>query len=314
MNVLVGSWEKVDTLRGAAAGLAALCDLLLTYGRHIWPRFPLDAECLFRLMQRVIPHLADNALADDALPPDTLFAMIRQSLADERVPFEADPLTGLQVLGMLETRLLRFDRVYLMDLTEDRLPGAPQHDPLLPDNLRGLLGLPDTRRRDALAAHTFHRLAAGARDVYLFWQEGVESSGLLDAKKVRSRFVEEALWQEEKTAGRRLAPGEGPLRTAAFPLVTPHRRDRAIIVRSESVAARMESLLAEPLAPTGLDAYIRCPARFFRERMCAIRPLEEVLEGDDPRGVGELLHKVLLRAYEPYAGRTVRRATSTKRA
>lgn len=307
MNVLVGSWEKVDTLRGAAAGLAALCDLLLTYGRHIWPRFPLDAECLFRLMQRVIPHLADNALADDALPPDTLFAMIRQSLADERVPFEADPLTGLQVLGMLETRLLRFDRVYLMDLTEDRLPGAPQHDPLLPDNLRGLLGLPDTRRRDALAAHTFHRLAAGARDVYLFWQEGVESSGLLDAKKVRSRFVEEALWQEEKTAGHRLAPGEGPLRTAAFPLVTPHRRDRAIIVRSESVAARMESLLAEPLAPTGLDAYIRCPARFFRERMCAIRPLEEVLEGDDPRGVGELLHKVLLRAYEPYAGRTVRR-------
>lgn len=307
MDVLVGTWEKVNSLRGAAAALAALCDLLLTYGRHIWSRFPLDAECLFRLMQRVIPQLADNALADNELSPDTLFAMIRQSLADERVPFEADPLTGLQVLGMLETRLLRFDRVYLMDLTEDRLPGAPRHDPLLPDNLRGLLGLPDTRRRDVLAAHTFHRLAAGAKDVYLFWQEGVESSGLLDAKKVRSRFVEEALWKEEKAVGRRLAPGEGPLRVAAFPLVAPHRRDRALIARTEGVAARLESLLAEPLAPTSLDAYIRCPARFFRERMCGIRPLEEVLEGDDPRGVGELLHKVLLRAYEPYAGRTVRR-------
>lgn len=307
MDVLAGAWERVDSLRGAAAALAALCDLLLTYGRHIWSRFPLDAECLFRLMQRVIPQLADNALADDSLPADTLFAMIRQSLADERVPFEADPLTGLQVLGMLETRLLRFDRVYLMDLTEDRLPGAPQHDPLLPDNLRGLLGLPDTRRRDVLAAHTFHRLAAGAKDVYLFWQEGVESSGLLDAKKVRSRFVEEALWKEEKVVGRRLAPGEGPLRVAAFPLIAPHRRDRAVIARTENVASRMEGLLAAPLAPTGLDAYIRCPARFFRERMCGIRPLEEVLEGDDPRGVGELLHKVLLRAYEPYAGRTVRR-------
>lgn len=307
MAVLVESWTTVGTLRGAAAALAALCDLLLTYGRHIWPRFPLDAECLFRLMQRLIPQLADNALADDALPQDTLFAMIRQRLQDERVPFEADPLTGLQVLGMLETRLLRFNRVYLMDLTEDALPGAPRHDPLLPDTLRGLLGLPDTRQRETLAAHTFHRLAAGARELYLFWQEGVESSGLLDSKKVRSRFVEEALWKEEKKAGRRLAPGEGPLRAAAFPLVAPPRRDRAIIARSESVAASMEKLLADPLSPTALEAYIRCPARFFREQMCDIRPLAEVLEEDDPSGVGKLLHRVLQRAYKPYAGRTVHR-------
>ncbi|MCH5277449.1 MAG: PD-(D/E)XK nuclease family protein [Desulfovibrionaceae bacterium] len=307
MAVLVENWSRVETLRGAAAALAALCDLLLTYGRPIWPRFPLDAECLFRLMQRLVPQLADNALADDALPPDTLFAMIRQRLGDERVPFEADPLTGLQVLGMLETRLLRFDRVYLMDLTEDALPGAPRHDPLLPDTLRGLLGLPDTRQREMLAAHTFHRLAAGARDLYLFWQEGVESSGLLDSKKVRSRFVEEALWLEEKNAGRRLAPGEAPLRAAAFPLVIPSRRDRAVIARSERVAAKMEELLAAPLAPTLLEAYIRCPARFFWERLCAIRPLGEVHEGDDPSGVGDLLHTVLRRAYEPYVGRTVRR-------
>ena len=308
MAVLVENWTSVETLRGAAAALAALCDLLLTYGRHIWPRFPLDAECLFRLMQRLIPELADNALADDTLPQDTLFAMIRQRLADERVPFEADPLTGLQVLGMLETRLLRFNRVYLMDLTEDALPGAPRHDPLLPDTLRGLLGLPDTRQRETLAAHTFHRLAAGASELYLLWQEGVESSGLLDSKKVRSRFVEEALWKEEKSAGRRLTPGKGPLRAAAFPLVAPPRRDRAIIARSESVAASMEQLLAEPLSPTALGAYIRCPARFFRERMCNIRPLDEVLEEDDPSGVGALLHAVLQQAYAPYVGRTVQRS------
>lgn len=311
LNVLVGAWDKVDTLRGAADCLAALADMLLEYGSHIWPRFPIDAECLFRLMQRVIPGMADNAMADTPLPPDALFAMGRQALADERVPFEADPLTGLQVLGMLETRLLHFDRVYLLDLTEDRLPGAPRHDPLMPDSLRGLLGLPDTRQRDVLAAHTFHRLMAGAEDVYLFWQEGVESSGLLDAKKVRSRFVEEALWREEKAAGHRLRPGEGPLRAAEFPLVAPHRRDRAIIDRTPAVAARMEHLLAQPLAPTSLDAYLRCPTRFFRERMCGIRPLEEVQEGDDPMRVGELLHKVLLRAYEPFAGRMVRRDAVT---
>lgn len=306
VETLVTSWDAVTNLRQTAERLAAMCDMLLRHGRHIWPRFPIDAECLFRLMQNVVPGLTGNAMADDILPVEALFAIARQSLADERVPFEADPLTGLQVLGMLETRLLRFDKVYLMDLTEDRLPGAPRHDPLLPDNLRGLLGLPDTKRRDILAAHTFHRLIAGAGEVYLFWQEGVESSGLLDAKKIRSRFVEEALWHREKALGKRLRPGEDPLRAATFPLSAPPRHDKTPVAKTPAIQARLDAMLAEPLSPTRLDAYMRCPARFFREQLCRIRPLEEVLEGDDPKRVGDLLHDVLRRAYEPYLGRRVR--------
>ena len=122
-----------------ARRLGGICELLLCHGEEVWPKFPLDAECLFRLMRDVIPALADNAMAGEPLPPESLFAVVRQYLAGERVPFEADPLTALQVLGTLETRLLRFDRVYLLDMTEDRIPGAPGRDPLLPDNLRACL-------------------------------------------------------------------------------------------------------------------------------------------------------------------------------
>ena len=103
----------------------------------------------------------------------------------------------------------------------------------------------------------------------------------------------------------RLVSGKGPLRAAAFPLTPPPRRERTGIARGESVAARMDDLLAAPLAPSTLEAYIRCPARFFWERLCAIRPLDEVLEDDDPSGVGALLHEVLRQAYEPFVGREV---------
>lgn len=96
-------------------------------------------------------------MADTPLPWPLMQAMLLELVRAERVPFEADPLTGLQVLGMLETRLLRFSRVFLVDVTDDRLPGAPIRSPLLPDSLRALLGLPDTRNREQLAAYTFHR-------------------------------------------------------------------------------------------------------------------------------------------------------------
>lgn len=306
VKTLVSDWKDVDTLSELADRLRALCQLLLEQGRHIWQRFPLDAECMARLMQNVIPELADNALSHEKLSLESLFSILRQSIAEQRVPFEADPLTGLQILGTLETRLLRFDRVYMLDLTEDALPGAPARDPLLPDSLRDMLGLPNSDRRDMLAAHTFHRLLAGAKEVFLYWQEGVQSSGIMDAKKQRSRFVEEAIWRVEQREGKRIQAGEGPLRAATFPISAPPAVEDTPVLRTEEIDRRMDELLKKPLSPSRLDEYLACPMRFFHKHVCALREVDEVPEGDDYPAVGTMLHNVLHRAFEPYLGRFLR--------
>lgn len=301
MDTLVTRWRTVDTLEDMASRLRELCQLLLEFGAHIWPRFPLDAECLARLMQGVIPDLSDNAMADEMLSMESIFSIVHEGLAEQRVPFEADPLTGLQILGTLETRLLHFDRVYVLDMTEDALPGAPARDPLLPDNLRPLLGLPDNSRRDQLAAHTFHRLIAGAKEVFLYWQEGVQT-GVMDGKKIRSRLVEEAVWRVEQQRREVLRPGTDPLHASVFPMTEPPVPLYAPIPRTEAINARMKELLEKSLSPTGLDTYISCPARFFRKYVCTLKELDEVVEGDDHLGVGTMLHAVLQRAFEPFIG------------
>lgn len=314
----VDTWARAHTLGGLADALSGLCDTLLVYGSgndesgagngkaDIWSRFPIDAECLFRLMQRVIPALKDNGMADTPLPWPLMQAMLLELVRAERVPFEADPLTGLQVLGMLETRLLRFSRVFLVDVTDDRLPGAPIRSPLLPDSLRALLGLPDTRNREQLAAYTFHRLIAGADEVWLYWQEGVETSGLFDGKKQRSRLVEELIWQEEQARGQRLKPGREPLRTAALD-VRPPVRVRKVITKTPAIREQIAASLKHPLSATRLDAYLTCPLRYYYERLCAIAPIDEVNEDDDPAAVGVLLHNVLRDFYAPAVGKAVRR-------
>ena len=314
----VDTWARAGSLGGLADALSGLCDTLLVYGSgndetgtgsgrtDIWSRFPIDAECLFRLMQRVIPALRDNGMADTPLPWPLMQAMLLELIRAERVPFEADPLTGLQVLGMLETRLLRFSRVFLVDVTDDRLPGAPIRSPLLPDSLRALLGLPDTRNREQLAAYTFHRLLAGADEVWLYWQEGVETSGLFDGKKQRSRLVEELIWREEQARGHRLKPGREPLRTASLD-VRPPVRVRKSVPKTPAIREQIAASLKRPLSATRLDAYLTCPLRYYYERLCAIAPIDEVNEDDDPAAVGVLLHGVLKDFYAPAVGKTVRR-------
>ncbi|MDR0467029.1 MAG: PD-(D/E)XK nuclease family protein, partial [Deltaproteobacteria bacterium] len=148
--------------RELAQALEDFCRLLLEQGESFWRDYPLDAECLYRLMEKVLPALCDFELADGAFPPAFLHALARECVRAERVPFEADPLTGIQVLGMLETRLLHFERVFVLDATDDRLPGAPGQDPLLPDALRAALDLPHAGKRDRMMGHTLFRLLAGA--------------------------------------------------------------------------------------------------------------------------------------------------------
>lgn len=310
LRLITDAFAAASTPNGMALALAALGDLLLRNGGDAWKRYPLDAESLFRLERHVIPELQGSALADAHLPRAALFSLTRQLLRAQRVPFEADPITGLQILGMLETRLLHFERVLILNATDDALPGFTAQDPLLPDALRALLGLPDARRRERTAAHTLYRLMAGAAEVHFFWQEGVQRSSLTGDKKTRSRFVDECVWREERRRRRLLTPGTPPLMVVPCP-VHPMPRAHTGVPGGPGLTAAMRRLLARGVSPTRLDAYLLCPARFARENLLNLRPLEEVNEGDDPAGVGKLIHETLRAVYEPWLNRPLRAGAVT---
>ncbi|EPR39358.1 hypothetical protein dsx2_3411 [Desulfovibrio sp. X2] len=295
------AFAEARTLAGLAEALRGLCDLLVEHGGELWRDYLLDAECLFRLRTSLLPALAHSRLSHEELPHSVLFAVLRQVLAGERVPFEPEPITGLQVVGMLETRLLRFPRLFVLEATEERLPGTPGHDPLLPDTLRARLGLPDLRARDTVAAYTFFRLLAGAEEAVLFYRQG-DAPGLLESTPVRSRFVEMLLWEEEKRRGSLIKPGMPPLASVSLPL-SPIRSEALAVEKTEAVrAALLGRLRSKGLSPTALDAYVRCPKSFFLRHVCRLRPPDEVSEDGDPAALGSLVHRVLSDFLAPYAG------------
>jgi hypothetical protein len=235
-----------------------------------------------------------------------LFAILRGLLEAERVPFGATPLVGLQIMGMLETRLLSFRRVVIVDAGEDSLPGFPNADPLLPEALRPELGLPPLHSREQVAAYTFFRLVAGAEEIALFWQEGGEAPGIQEQKKGKSRFVEELLWEEEKNRGRLLASTgrDGPL-TVLSSRVAPLPRSRAEIPLSPPVRKLLLDLRQRPLSASLLDSYLRCPVSFFHERLVRLAPAEDLVEGDDPLSIGNLFHQILREGYGTRLGQAL---------
>lgn len=299
LEIFLENPSGMASMRQMADVFQQICDFIPQHTSNFWTRYPLDAEALARLSRNALPLLRENLLADLQFSLTALRQIMDMTTREERVPFEADPIVGLQVLGMLETRLLQFDRVIILDATDDLLPGNAPQDPLLPDSLRGVLGLPDAHSREIQAAYNLHRLCAGAKEAHFLWQEGISRSGLFDGKKMRSRFVEELIWNVEKKKGALLERGEEPL-TRARTSISIKNREALEIALEGAIRGKMEQFLAGAVSATALDLYLGCPLKFAYSYLFNLAPQAEANEGDDPLGVGQLIHDVLKNFYEPF--------------
>ncbi|MDH4069073.1 MAG: hypothetical protein OEV30_01485, partial [Ignavibacteria bacterium] len=140
--------------------------------------FDLSLESVIASLAEVRDSLlAERAIGDRA----SVFRIIRDCLLSGRVPLPGTPLRGVQVLGLLETRNLQFDRVFVLNTNDDLIPGESGRYSLVPNLVRRTLGLPTYRERDRIAEYYFSVLVRGARKVSLFFTE--------DGAKTPSRFV-----------------------------------------------------------------------------------------------------------------------------
>ncbi len=295
----IKNFESLNCLYDLGTSLEKLSTFLLKYAGKIWDNYPLDGEALVRLVEHVVPTLKENLFAKNILPSPAIFNIFKQLLSSERIPFEADPLSGMQILGMLETRLLHFKNLFILDFTEDNLPGKIEQDPLLPDSLRSLLGLPSSHNAETLIAHTLYRLLAGAEEVWLYWQEGILASSLQE-KSVRSRFVEEIIWDMEQKFCKILSSSDGIIRKPEIhPMIFSKQNPKKIIC-TEKIRESLYQLMQTQLSSTMLDTYLSCPAKFFYTYLARLREEASVAEGDDNRELGFWFHIFLKEVYSEH--------------
>lgn len=275
-----------------ARSLSGVCEFLIRHGGNVWKAYPLDLEALARLQNRLLPELADTRMKDCAFQKQVLFGMLESLLEQERIPFEAEPLVGAQVLGLLETRLLHFDNLYILGASDERLPGGDAPDPLFPDALRRLVRLPDARARQRAVSYNLYRLLASAKNARFYWTEGASGPDAAGGGKGRSRFVEQIIWGTEQTLGARLAPGSGPLQAAQ---ASAHlsRNEPPPVSRGAALDERMRGFLAGRISATALNSYLGCPAQFVYERLLALTAPSRVNEKDDALAVGNCIHDTL---------------------
>jgi len=190
---------------------------------------------------------------------------------------------------MLETRNIRFERVFVLDANEDILPDTKREDSLLPGRVREILGLPTYRDRDRLASYYFDVLVKGAKEVCIFFVE--------NNRQEKSRFVEKILWELQQRE--RTTDSSRSIRSLQYRV---HLENRV----PEPVAKSLE--IAEFLgrftySATAIDTYLVCPLRFYYRYVLRIAERLETAGEMDRADIGSLVHQALADYFTPRLGR-----------
>jgi CRISPR/Cas system-associated exonuclease Cas4 (RecB family) len=210
---------------------------------------------------------------------NSYFHFLRSYVAHCFTPFEGTPLKGMQVLGFLETRNLRFDHVYILDANEDVIPDTRKEETLLPFKVRQFLGMSTYIDRDRLQAYYFHTLVRGSLKTDIFFIES--------ARKEKSRFAEKLLWEEQRKSG--LENGSELLRSVVYRASLENREPQSV-AKTGPVA---DFLGSRTYDATSLDVYLKCPLQFYYRYVLALESKEKMGWVAEKVDIGRLVHKIL---------------------
>ena len=227
---------------------------------------------------------------------DFYMRLFKQVFREVKLPFEGEPLEGLQVMGVLETRNLDFKRVIICNMNEGNFPPASNMNSMVPFNLRRAFGLPVQEQNDAIYAYTFYRLLHCADEVHLiFSTESDEGKAGEKSRYIQQLALESGLEVKEQTV---YVPVD--LQPSA-PIVIPKDEKILRILSKYEIDARQER---QPrLSPSAINVWLDCRLKFYFRYVVSIREPEEVQEKIDPAVFGNLAHYSLEYLYEGFSKR-----------
>ncbi|MGA1847636.1 PD-(D/E)XK nuclease family protein [Deferribacter abyssi] len=229
---------------------------------------------------------------------DVLFSyhLIKEIVNDMTIPFEGHPLEGIQIMGMLEARLLSFENIIIADVNEGVLPAGDKIDPLLPEEIKVELGLTSFKEKEMLMRYNFFRLVYSAKNAYVMYKSGATGVD----KYIKSRFVEQLILLNELKAKKEFQVYTHELALSKFENIDNK------IAKDGEIKEHFKKLFREGnISPSRINYYMQCPYAYYLKYIKGVKgriKLDEDFEADK---LGTIVHKFFEENFKNYLDKRV---------
>lgn len=279
-----------EAANNLAASLSHIYDALGNESDMLVLKSRLDRDHIkvyINALERLLSAIEEHNIKMTA---STFYALADRLLATEQVNFEGEPLQGLQVMGMLETRALDFDRIIIPSANERKLPVKGRTKSFLPNSLRAAYHMPPMQHQENLAAYYFYRLISRAREVVIIY-DARNDSGMGSEP---SRYIMQLKHLQENENIK--------FEEYSFSLQS-NRKVVEEIPKNDHTMQILERYLQKDsgisLSASSLKTYCDCGLKFFYERIIGIRTDTEPSEYIDAKTQGDVVHEVMMNLYLP---------------
>lgn len=219
---------------------------------------------------------------------DALKVMFVQQLKTATLDFHGDAYNGLQIMGVLETRLLDFDRVIMTSVNEGDIPAGKSSPSFITSDLKKAFDLPSYFEKDAVFTYHFYRLLHRATHIDLLYENSQD--GIM--AKEKSRLILQL--ENDNLPNHRLHH---------FTLEPVFLNQKVIAIQVQKTTLAMERLQEiahKGFSPSALTSYIRNPLDFYKQRLLKIRPDEGVEETIAYNTLGTIVHESIEVLYQDF--------------
>jgi ATP-dependent helicase/nuclease subunit B len=268
--------------------LDVLLDFCQTEKRKTKNSIHIENIALFQKAFVCLKNLCEQY--PDVIQVENIELLSQQLLQKESIDFEGEPLMGLQIMGLLETRLLNFPNVILLSCNEGKLPLGKTQNTYIPYDVRKQFGMNTFLENDGIYAYHFYRLLQSAENVAIFYN--AQSSGLNVGEQ--SRFITQLQMESPHEIEKII------LDTPAQPSI----ESLMSIPKTPSVLAALE-LWQQKISPSHLISYLHDPCDFYLKKVLKIYEESELEEDLSSMMFGNLVHHALEQIYETLVGQIV---------
>lgn len=221
--------------------------------------------------------------------PESLLLLIKKVIKSSKISFFGEPLQGLQMLGLLETRGLDFENLILLSCNEDILPASSFSQSLMPYDLRNYLGLPNKEDKEAMYAYYFYRLLHCAKNVHLVYNAGAPDG--MSTNEI-SRYL---LQIRKELVSDNIKITEVQAKLPNTDRIGDVFED---LISKNEFQTRVNQLLNQGLSASSINNFKNCPRDFFFNYILRHNDSERVEEHIESSTFGTIVHEVLEQLYK----------------
>ena len=252
--------------------------------------YQLESEALYRMY--TLLNRLDTLISEEEIKLDLpLYTMLlNQIIQGTTIPFHGEPIEGIQIMGVLETRNLDFDHVLLLSCNEGTLPAKVSDTSFLPHSIRMAYNLTTVENKVAIYQYYFDRLMQRTNDVTIIYNNSTNEGKTGEM----SRFMLQMIAKNEITIKRKSLEAS----------VSTQPEQASDIEKTQEMVDKL--LKKKFISPSSLGRYLRCPRSFYYTYIEEIRDNEEGDEESmDNMTFGTIFHAAAEMMYKDFNGKIV---------